>query len=208
MTEKATVLQEGDSFKAEVFVPVWTSQLLVSDWWQSEPAPLSLSVVPQGAGWEVKVQNETDRKLVGVQIAIEDYIFPLRELAPNEAKTFAVAKGQGTRLRDFVSRYGSSFQGAVGARQRTFGSTEGGRLEDLADSTVAASFLSQLPGNQRQGGGSFVCPRGLDLSDAVAQGNAVLFAWAGDYSPAKPIYQFSPRRSHRDTLWRISAPIR
>ena len=33
-SEKATVLQKGDSFKAEIFVPVWTSQLFVSDWWQ------------------------------------------------------------------------------------------------------------------------------------------------------------------------------
>jgi hypothetical protein len=33
-TEKATVLHTGDNFKAEVLVPVWTSQLYLSDWWQ------------------------------------------------------------------------------------------------------------------------------------------------------------------------------
>ena len=33
--ERAEVLQNGDNFKAEIFVPVWTSQLYVSDWWQS-----------------------------------------------------------------------------------------------------------------------------------------------------------------------------
>src|SRR5689334_6245199 len=33
--EKADVMQNGDNFKAEIFVPVWTSQLYISDWWQS-----------------------------------------------------------------------------------------------------------------------------------------------------------------------------
>jgi len=27
-------MQNGDSFKAEIFVPVWTSQLFISDWCQ------------------------------------------------------------------------------------------------------------------------------------------------------------------------------
>ena len=48
-TEKAAFLQKGDgSFKAEIFVPVWSSLLFVSDWWQPEPVPLSVTVVPPG----------------------------------------------------------------------------------------------------------------------------------------------------------------
>ena len=43
----------GRSFKAEIFVPVWTSQLFVSDWWQPAPVPLSVTVVPQGGQWQV-----------------------------------------------------------------------------------------------------------------------------------------------------------
>jgi len=35
----------------------------------------------------------------------------------------------------------------------------------------------------------------------------VLFAWAADYSPVKPMYQFSPRRSHKDTLWRVAVNV-
>ena len=60
--EKATFMQEGDgSFKAEIFVPVWTSQLFVSDWWQPAPVPLSVTVVPQGEQWQVTVENHTER---------------------------------------------------------------------------------------------------------------------------------------------------
>src|SRR5262249_9538565 len=39
-SEKANVWQNGDSFRAEIFVPVWTSQTFISDWWQSAPMPL------------------------------------------------------------------------------------------------------------------------------------------------------------------------
>ncbi len=48
---KANILQAGDgSFKAEIFVPVWTSQLFVSDWWQPAPVPLAVTVARHGAG--------------------------------------------------------------------------------------------------------------------------------------------------------------
>jgi hypothetical protein len=50
---------------------------------------------------------------------------------------------------------------------------------------------------------SFLSPPGLDLSAVVERGTAILFAWEEDYSPTKPIYQFSPRRTHRNTLWRV-----
>ena len=40
---------------------------------------------------------------------------------------------------------------------------------------------------------SFIAPPGLDLSAVVEHGNAVLLAWAADYSPVKPLRQFSPR---------------
>jgi hypothetical protein len=204
--EKATVLQDGDSFKAEIFVPVWTSQLFVSDWWQGAPLPVGLTLVPQGDGWQVKVENKTERKLTHAQIVMDDYIFTLGEVAEKETKTFRVTKGQGTPVRNFVAQYGSPFQGAVQGRQRAFGASEGGHLDNKPECTVAASFISQL---DRQQGymNNFVAPPGLDVTPVVEHGNAVLFAWAGDYAPVKPMYLFSPRRSHRDTMWRVSAPM-
>jgi hypothetical protein len=54
----------------------------------------------------------------------------------------------------------------------------------------------------------FIAPPGLDLSTAIQRGNAVLFAWTGDYSPTKSMNQSPFRRTHRDTLWRFSVPIK
>jgi len=206
-SEKATVWQTGDSFKAEIFVPVWTSQLFVSDWWQPAAVPLRVTVQPLNDGWQVNVENHTDQKLTSAQIVIEDYVLPLGELPPNQSKTFSVAKAQGTLLREFLARYGGSFQVAAQSRQRAFGATESGHIGDLPNTTVAVSFLTQLDRHNNNYMFNFIAPPGLDLSSVVEHGNAVLFAWAGDYSPVKPMNQFSPRRIHRDTLWRFAVPV-
>jgi hypothetical protein len=94
----------------------------------------------------------------------------------------------------------------VQARQRTFGGGESGRIDDLANSAMAASFLSRLSGPQDTMH-KFITPPGLDLSPVAEHGNAVLLAWAGDYSPVKPLRQFTPRRSQKNTLWRVAVPV-
>ena len=54
---------------------------------------------------------------------------------------------------------------------------------------------------------SFISPPGLDLSSSVGHGEAVLFAYAADYTPVKPMFQFSPKRSHRATIFRYAVPV-
>ncbi len=190
--EKATFLQEGDgSFKADIFVPVWTSQLLVSDWWQPAPVPLSVTVVPQGGQWQVKVQNETEQALSDAHIVIDDYIMTLGELPARATKTFTVSKVQAVSLDDFVLRYGGMFQRAVQARRSTFGGNTSGRIDDLSNASIAASFLSHLAaaeGSMRH----FIEPPGLDLSSVVEHGDAVLLAWASNYSPVKTLAAVHP----------------
>jgi len=200
-TERAEILQAGDNFKADIFVPVWTSQLYVCDWWQSADLPLKVSVTPDGDNWSVAVSNQRDHPLNTARIAIHDRIMELGELPANQTKTFKLPRGQGTALHDFVTMHGSGFQMASQSRQRAFGSTGGGQILDLPTSTMAVSFISNLQ-NER-----FISPPGLDMSPLLDQDNAVLLAWEPDYSPIKPLNQFSPRRNRKDTLWRVSVPI-
>ena len=158
----------------------------------------------------MKADNRTERKLINAQVAIGDYIVSLGDLPANETKTMTISRGQGTSLKNFVSMHAQGFQSAVSSRQRAFGQTESGRITDLPNGSIAASFLSQLGGQVNQPGymNNFIVPAGLDLSSVVEHGNAVLFAWDTDYSPAKSMCKFSPRRSHRDTLWRVAANIK
>lgn len=205
-SEKTTVIQEGDSFRAEIFVPVWMSQLYVSDWWQSTPAPLNMTVTADGDAWQVKVQNRTDHKLAQAHLVIANFIIPLGEVPAKDARTFKVSTSQGQPLPDFVFSHGQGFQAAAQQRRRAFGASESGRIGDLPNSAIAASFLSQL-GRQQNSMSRFIAQPGLDLSPVAARGGAILLAWADDYSPVKPIRQFSPRRSQADTLWRLAVPV-
>ena len=205
-SEKATVMQNGDSFKAEIFVPVWTSQLFVSDWWQTAPMPLIVSVTRQGEAWQVKVENKTDTALTNSQIVVDGYIMPVGELPAKQIKTYTVSKEEGVLLREFVAKMGQSFQSTINSRQRAFGAAESGRISDVPHSTIAASFLSQMA-NPNDYMNNFIGPPGLDLGSVVEHGDAVLFAWAADYSPVKAMHQFSPRRTHRDTMWRVATEV-
>ena len=206
-SEKMNVVLTGDTFKAELFVPVWTSQMLVSDWWQPAPLPISATVERKGAGWQVNVENHTDHTLSNARVVIDGSLMELGEVAANASKSFTVSKDQGTSLKRFVEGYGQSFQGAVQSRLRTFGGNESGRLDDLANGTVAASFLSQLGGPNSQIM-NFSQPTGLDLSSVAEHGNAILLAWAPDYTPVKPLHQFSAKRNHNNTLWRLAIPLK
>jgi hypothetical protein len=202
-TEKANVVQNGDTFKAEIFIPVWTSQLFISDWWQPAAVPVSLAVTAQGeGGWQVKAENKTDHKLTNAKIAVEGYLMELGDIAANETKTFKVTRDQAMSLKDFVGTHGQNFSAAAHSRQRSFGGSESGQIGDMPNSTVAASFLSQL-----DAGETFTAPPGLDMSSTVAHGNAVLFAWAADYTPIKPLYHITPKRAHQNTLWRVTVPV-
>ncbi len=199
--ERAEVFQTGDNYKADIFVPVWTSQLYVSDWLQPAALPLKFSVTEEGSGWTVTVQNQLDRAVTSARLAVAGRIMDLGDLPAGQTKTFKLTKEQGTTLKEFVHRYGSNFQAASTSRQRAFGGSS--RIDDLPDSSMAVSFISALSEEQMR----FIWSPGLDLSPLLDQGNAVLLAWESDYSPIGPINRFPTRRSHKDTLWRVSVPV-
>ncbi len=204
--ERATFAQEGDgSFKAEIFVPVWTSQLFASEWWEPAPVPLAVTLARQGEGWEVRVENRTERGLSNAHLVVGNDITALGEVPAGQSRTFKVGPGKGTSLAEFVGLHGAEFQNAVRARQKTFGGSGSGHIDDLPNACMAASFLSRLNRSQ-DSARRFLAPPGLDLSPAVERGGAVLLAWAKDYAPVKPMRQFSPRRTHSSTLWRVVVP--
>jgi len=205
-SEKATILQNGDNFRAEIFVPVWTSELLVSDWWQPSPVPLVVALQADGAGWKISIDNRTEHKLSHLQLAVGDHIIPVGDIPEYQSKSFNVSRDQGVLLRNFVRDHGANFQTAIGSRRQAFGSMERAQISDLPESSVAVSFLGQLSQLQNYGN-NFLAPPGLDLSSVVERGVAVLFAWEEEYAPIKPMYQFTPRRAHRYTLWRVPVQI-
>jgi hypothetical protein len=210
---RANVEQRGNGFRAEIFVPVWTSQLFESDWWQPAEVPLSAVLVPQLSGYSVTVRNHLNRPLTELRLVLNDRIHFLGNLEPQQQKDFKVNKGQGgTWLREFIAQNSDQFQNAIQERRQAFGRDPSSRVWNLALSSMAASFLSQIDQPARvfsQGfyRSAFIASKGLDLTPLLARGQAILFAWDAGDSLVRPIEQFSPRRNQRDTLLRLSIPV-
>ncbi len=204
--ERASVMQSGDSFKAEAYVPVWTSQLFVSDWWQpaNNLAPIISTVTATNDGWRVTIQNLTDHSLSNAMAVIEGRVSRLGVVAPKSTSSFSVTRGSGQSVDEFVTQCSSMFHMAVQSRRQSFGGS--GHIENLPDASAAASFLSHVSGDEG-GWTRFTSPPGLDLSREVTPENAIIMAWSDGYSPIKPMRQFTSRRTHENTFWRLVTPI-
>jgi len=202
---KADILLTGDNFKADVFVPVWTSQLYVNDWWHSTNMPLSATLKTTADGWQLTVQNQSRNAITTAQLAIGDKLHSIGEVPAGQTKVCQITNYAGLLIEDLVRDKGRNYQSIVQERQYAFGRRESGRIEDLATASVVASFIGALP--LPQGGMNFVASPGLDLSEAIQQGHAVLFAWSPGASPAPPVNQFKSKRSASNTLWRLPIPI-
>ncbi len=200
-TSKANVEQRGNSFRGVLHVPVWTSQLFISDWWGRSATPFAVSVTAA----EVTIDNHLDTRLVNTRLVVNGEIYTLGDVPARKSQTFRRSAAPKASLSSFVSRYGDSFNSALDSRSHAFGGNTESRLPDKPNCTVAASFVTQLntPNNQYQ---NFSTPPGFDLNPVVQRGDAVVLAFASDYAPVKPLNQFTPRRNNRSTLFRVTVP--
>jgi hypothetical protein len=210
---RAVIRQRGNSFDADVSVPVWTSEMFVSEWWKQGGLPLRLSVKENADTFEVAVENYLDTRLNNTMVAVSGRLYSVGEFGPGEKRTVSLRKYAGESLDGFVQNYGGRFAAAVSQRHQAFGSDESWRISDPPRSAVAASFISRLQRNrpnQNQysyGYNYAVTPPGFDLSELVNRGDAVFLAWAPGFSMVKPLNQFPARRSQRDSLLRIAVPV-
>ncbi|MBC8001710.1 MAG: hypothetical protein H7X97_03895 [Opitutaceae bacterium] len=207
-SSQGDIIARGNSFEASVFVPVWTSQLFVSDWLEpvSEKSPLTVKVTSTAGGWKVIAENSSANKLTDAHVIIDRRIYPLGELPAGAPKEFTLKTGQGTALTDFAKLHGGQFLGAVQQRRQTFGNSRSDIFPNLAYASMGASFVSLVTeGNdvyQR-----FVSLRGLDLASEADADSVILLAWDAGHSVTKPFNRFEPRRLRRDTLFRLVAPL-
>jgi len=203
----ASIVQTGNWFDAEAFVPVWTSQLYVSDWMQRAlPVPLTLSVTRQEGGWSATVENSTDRNLPQARLVLGQRLYNLGALPPHQSKTFTLNTADGAPLANFVNQYSQAFRNAVQTRRQNFGNNAVA-ISSVAEGAMAASFLAKMNVSE-QGWQNFEVFRSLDLSRFVGADHAILLAWDPDHSPAAPLNRFTARRTHRDTLFRLVVPVK
>jgi hypothetical protein len=164
--------------------------------------PLKISAARNGVDWQVAIENKLDRKLSEARVVFDGNVYLVGDLPAKQTTTLKLDTNQGIALKKFVEQHGGQFFHAAQSRRRTFGGEKFAFNVPL--SAMAASFNSQL--NEAHGNQYFISPEGLDLSTLANQGSTILLAWDGDHLHTKPLNQFTPRRSHRDTLLRLVVP--
>ncbi len=200
-SSRANIEQRANGFLAQAAVPVWTSQLFVSDWWRQDAAPVRVTVT----GKDIVIDNDLEVNLTEVKLVLKDRVIDLGAVPAQEKKTFPRQGPSSISLSEFLSTHSQNFAGAIESRQRAFGNNQQGQIRDLTNAVIAASFVTQLntPNNYQ----NFSSPPGFDLSRLNDRGDAILFAWAPDYSFTKPLNQFPTRRGTRTTLIRVSCEV-
>jgi hypothetical protein len=205
---KMTVEQSGNSFKAQVFVPVWTSLLFVNDWFKTEDSrPLNASVTQKNGEWIARIENPGTKKLTNLKVVVNGMIFELPGgLEPGGKTEQTLALGSGKPLAEYVQRNGNYFKQAVERRRNPLGSDDSGRLDDRPMTVTTASFYKTLLGDEGQK--EVISVPGLDMSAEVKRGDAVVLAWMAGEIMTKPINQFEPIRKRRDTMLRLVTPVK
>ena len=198
-SSRARVEQRGNTFHGVLDVPVWTSQLFISDWWGQQAAPMKVTVTPD----EVIVENRLDTRLTTARLVVNNEVLELGDIPPRKTQSFKRGAARKMALNAFVSQHGANFVNALNSRGRSFGDNTFARLPDKPNATMAASFAEQM-NSAGANYNNLSGPPGFDLSPLVQRGDAIFLAFAPDFSPVKPLNKFSPSRNHRNSLFRVS----
>jgi hypothetical protein len=203
---RATVDQTGNNFHADAFVPVWTSELFVSDWVEPSALPLNMTVRPGHNGWDVTVDNALDHSLQDLHAVLDGRLYTLGDVPAGQSKTFTVNAGQGSLVSEMARQYGDRFRTAVGNLRSSFGNNVN-QITDVPQAATATSFLTFVNMGGQQTWNNFTGPANLDLSRFTGENYAILLAWDAGHAIGT-LNQFTPKRFHSDTLFRLVVPVK
>jgi hypothetical protein len=199
--ERLEVIQEADTFESHAYVPVWTSQLFVNDWWMPGTAPFSVSLVDLQDTVVCALNNRGQQALGPVRLVWRGRVFELGDLAPGQSRQHRLLASQGIPLPEFIARCGGAhLPNIVSGRGQAFGDSSSGRIDNLPDGCFVASFLGAVEAPNEYS--ALFAPPGTDLTPALRD-NAVVLAWAEGQAVPPPLNQFKATRGTVDTLWRV-----
>ncbi len=203
---KVSLLAKPVGFEAEVFVPVWTSQMNVADWQDTAESPL---VAKLGSGGHtIRLENHSGHRIGRLWVvSAGGPISELGDLPMGAAKEFDLTGAGATSLEPFVAAHENEFQTVVTRREEIFGDSAKAHIDDWASASVAASFGSLLHlnnGDSRE----FVWPAGMDLTSLFQRNDTIVLAWIPDASLVAPFNKFTPKRQQNGTLLRLVIPSR
>ena len=194
---RTRVRGKGNSFEAELRVPVWINQVFATEWFDQGPNPVNVTVSGSGDNLQATVQNTLSTDLGPLFLVAQDTVYSIPKLKAGEIRTFG-REARVSSLSSFVQTHGNTFMSVINERRSAFGSDRATRGMDVHAGVVAASFVSLANQSYLAASAKF------DLSHLVQSKRAILFAWAPDHSPMQPLNQFLAPRSTRHTVYRIA----
>jgi hypothetical protein len=199
--------QRGDGFDAELFVPVWTSRLCVSDWLQGGAAPFQATWIEAEGARRLRIANQLAVSIAELWVVHGDRAYEIGGLEAGASRDVNLRESRGTPLRNFVQVHARSFAYASHARHRAFGADGTQWAEAGGELLTAVSFIGELEemagAMQRQ----YLYPAGLDLTPIAGRGDVVILAWVPGYGPVPSLRRFKAVRSQENTFFRMAVPV-
>lgn len=210
--------QEAIGFQARAYVPVWSSRLLVSDWYHSADMPFRARILRTDRRLSLEFEN-LKQPVDSLLVVADGRVFPLENVPAFTNRSYSLVPESGQALGTLVSRERQRFYLAAQQRRRAFGGNIG-RLARTPMNCLTASFLklnTELGYNETGGvtpivsanrsERTFTTPPGTDLSAALMEGKAVVFAWYENHAIVPPIRSFPTRHTTQRSLVRMILPI-
>lgn len=199
---KLAIRPQARGFEADVYVPVWSSQMLVTDWQTAGESPLQARF----EGRDLVVLNSSPHPVEPVLVVHQGQVFESGRLAPGEKRVVDLGARPGSPA-EFVRQWEGRFEASSDRRQAIFGTVQEGEwIDDWGRASMAASLaglMSNPDGNHLR---RFLWPAGQDLSPLLGRAGAVVLGWVPDRLLVRPLNRFEALRQRQGTLLRLHVP--
>ncbi|MDB4689006.1 hypothetical protein OAH23_01160 [Verrucomicrobia bacterium] len=198
--QSSRILRQTKGFLAAVSVPVWTSRMFISDWYDRlEIAPIEASLKKQGTPEAaIVLQNMSPFNFSHLRLIVDNQVYTLKGFGSTK-----LSETSSIDLEEFLEKNSSTFSRALRSRSLALGQTY--RLDDMVATSATASFVDIL---YKKGINNlnFNHQRNMDLTAFLEDDNAVLLAWSETAIGIPKLNQFTPNKETRRTLLRLVIP--
>lgn len=203
--DSGSIAQLGEGYKANVPVPVWTSQLFVQDGWTTNAAPIRIEVSGDGRDLKLRVDNQSGQRIEHGSLIHAGRLYEIKDIATG---TSEIGSGQfNDRLvADFVSATQARMNSQVDNRRQAFGRSQNGEKTPPRDMVLFASLSGAVMVNSDFDSSRYTTSPGVDLSPHVRAQEDVFLAWIPDHIAIPTFNDFEPRRTKRFTCYRLVLP--
>ena len=199
--------------RCSIAVPVWSSQMLVSDWTVQRESPMETKIVASkradrndGVNVQtVEIRNKLNRPLEDVHLVTTKRIVKAGQIPGGGSIRIEIAEGTGDPTSTFVERHTGNLENTLEQRRRAFGDVASGRIDNVRPVAMAICFMDGLNRNRNNVRQIQVDPW-LDRSDDLRKGELVVLAWDSGDSAVSRLNRFNPARGSHDLLYRMPIP--